>query len=155
MKAGRNHSSRPSVECLENRDLPATHLTASLSGGILRIEGTSHVDHIVVRQHDGHISVDHTAIQVPSHHPAQNVSAASVKKIEVRGLGGDDRIELNTVREATEVWAGTGNDLVRGGAGNDRIHGGTGNDRFFGGAGNDLLDAGAGNDRLDGGAGND
>src|SRR5262245_61175550 len=131
MRAGRNHSSRPCVECLEGRDLPATHLTASLSGGILRIDGTSHADHIVVRQHAGHISVDATVIQVQGHNPAQNVSAASVKKIEVRGLGGDDLIELNTVRVPTEVWAGTGNDLVRGGTGNDKIHGGTGNDRLF------------------------
>src|SRR6266511_1752310 len=155
MGTGRNHSFRPNVECLEGRDLPAAHLTASLSGGVLRIEGTTHADRIVVRQAGGRVSVDHAVIQVRGHGQARSVSAAVVKKVEVRGLGGDDRILLDTLHIPTEVWAGAGNDLVRGGAGHDKIHGGAGNDRLFSGAGNDLLDGGAGNDRLDGGAGND
>src|SRR5947199_7766373 len=155
MGAERNHSFRPNVECLEGRDLPAAHLTASLSGGILRIQGTSHADQIVVRQAGGHISVDHAVIQVRGHGQERSVGTALVKKVEVRGLGGDDRIVLDTLHIPAEVWAGAGNDFVRGGAGNDKIHGGVGNDRLFGGAGNDLLDGGGGKDRLDGGAGND
>ena len=81
MGTKRNHSFRPDVECLEGRDLPAAHLTASLSGGILRIEGTSHADQIVVRQAGGHVSVDHAVIQVRGHRPARSVRAAALKKV--------------------------------------------------------------------------
>ena len=50
MDASPKRPFRPSVECLEDRTLAAAHVTASLSGGVLRIEGTNHADTIVVRQ---------------------------------------------------------------------------------------------------------
>lgn len=62
------------------------------------------------------------------------------------------------------IFAGDGNDTVRGnntfdfidgGAGNDKLHGGGGTDYLIGGRGNDTLDGGDGRDVLSGGSGND
>src|SRR5262245_56118197 len=161
MESGRKPPFQPGVECLEERSLLAAHLTASLTGGLLRINGTNQSDQILVREVGNRIAVDHVFIRAGGR-LRTSVSAASVSRIEVRGLGGNDRIDLDSqahggqpIREPAVVWGGLGNDTIRGGAGNDRILGGPGNDVLYGGAGNDILDGGAGNDRLDGGAGND
>jgi len=46
--------------------------------------------------------------------------------------------------EVNHIFAGNGNDVVRGGAGNDLIYGEAGNDTLAGDAGNDLIEGGAG-----------
>src|SRR5262249_52029815 len=157
MEAGRKHSFQPGVERLEERTLLASHLTASLSGGLLRIQGTSHGDQIIVREINNRISVAGVSIRVGGHRRA-SVSASSVRRIEVNGLGGNDTIDLDSkahggqpIRVPAVIRGGPGNDTIRGGAGNDRIYGGPGNDILYGGAGNDFLDGGKGDDRLDGG----
>jgi uncharacterized protein YkwD len=161
MEAARSHFFRPEVEGLEERSLMASHLTANLSGGVLRIEGTNQNDQILVRQDNNRISVSYTDIKVGSGYQA-SVAASSVKRIEVRGLAGDDRISLDSENRGgqalhvpTYVWGGDGNDVIRGSVGDDRLYGGNGDDRLYGGNGNDRLDGGAGNDYLDGGSGND
>lgn len=66
--------------------------------------------------------------------------------------------------EADVVWAGNGNNTVRGGSsgdlfagngGNDTLYGEAGRDVLLGGAGSDTLNGGVGDDRLVGGEGND
>ncbi|HKB41116.1 MAG TPA: hypothetical protein VKD72_32105, partial [Gemmataceae bacterium] len=130
MESGRKHPFQPGVECLEERSLLASHLIASLTGGLLRIEGTNQSDQIIVREVSNRISVEHVLIRAGGRLRA-SVSAASVSRIEIRGLGGNDRIDLDSVahggqpiREPAVIWGGTGNDTIRGGAGNDRIYGG-------------------------------
>lgn len=162
MDAGRKPAFSPVCESLEDRNLMAAQVTANLSGGLLRIDGTNLPDRILVRQINNRISVDGVAIAVNGQKQA-NVSAASVQRIEIHGYAGDDQIGLNSeafrgqqpLRKPTVVWAGSGNDKVWGGWGNDTIHGEDGNDTLLGNEGNDILDGGAGNDRLDGGNGND
>ncbi len=74
--------------------------------------------------------------------------------------GGNDFITGNDVNTSGYggnqiIYAGAGNDEVRGLGSNDTIWGGTGNDRLFGGDGNDRLNGESGNDLLNGGAGAD
>src|SRR5205807_10580598 len=75
------------VEFLEDRCLMAASLTASLTDGLLRIEGTEAADKITVRQISGVISVDGVA---------GTFAAGQVRAIAVDGLGGDDVILLNS-----------------------------------------------------------
>ena len=169
MQTGRKHSFRPTLECLEDRTLMAAQLTASLSSGLLRINGTDHADTIVVREINHHISVDGVKISVNGRAEA-SVSDSAVGRIEVFGNGGDDRIFLNSqavrgqqaITKPVTVWGGPGNDLIvagqgpetiYGGAGNDIIYGGAGTDRLYGEGGNDVLVAGSGTTLLDGGTG--
>ncbi len=161
MRAGRKPSFQPGIECLEDRTLMASGLTASLSGGLLRIDGTGRADQVIVRHAHNRISVDHATIRVGGRGRLA-VAASGVRRIEVRAKGGNDRVYLDTenrggrpLRIPVAVWAGAGNDTVRSGQGNDRLHGGTGNDRLDGRGGKDLVDGGAGTDQLRGGAGND
>lgn len=148
------------VEPLEDRDLLAAQITATFAGGILRIEGTPRNDLIRIRQVHGRISVDGQQIQVNSHQKVNQVAASAVKKIDVLGLQGDDRIEAlatggQHVRVPMVVWGGSGNDVLIGGDGNDLLQGNAGNDRLEGRGGDDRLYGNEGNDRLLGGAGKD
>ncbi|MBI1914350.1 MAG: hypothetical protein HYS12_06375 [Planctomycetes bacterium] len=161
MESGRKHSFQPGIERLEERTLLASHLTASLSEGLLRIEGTRHSDRIIVREVNNQIGVDGVFIRAGGRVRA-SVSASSVSRIEVNGLGGNDVIDLDSqahggqpLRQSAILSGGAGNDTIHGGRENDRILGGPGNDTLFGGGGNDFLDGGTGNDRIDGGGGND
>ena len=72
--------------------------------------------------------------------------------------------EEYTVRGATDIVGGTGNDIItgneqsnilQGGGGEDTLRGEGGNDKLEGGAGDDTLYGGAGKDTLDGGGGTD
>src|SRR5436309_2982981 len=93
-RAGLNNRARMGIEVLESRDLMASSLTASLSGGLLRIEGTNVADTIHVRQLGAQIQVDEVAIQTGGGNQA-GVAAASVNRVEIFSLGGND-----------EVWMG-------------------------------------------------
>ena len=53
------------------------------------------------------------------------------------------------------MYAGSGNDLLKGGEGRDKLYGNSGSNTLDGGAGNDQLSAGSGGDTLIGGTGND
>lgn len=76
---------------------------------------------------------------------------------------GDHRLGTNVEnlvisQEATNNWAGTGNELdnrIIGNAGSNRLEGLAGNDSIDGGAGNDVIRGGAGQDYCQGGEGND
>src|SRR5205085_10329253 len=126
MDSARKHSFQPSVEGLEERTLLASHLTATLSEGLLRIGGTSHGDQILVREVNHQISIDGVFIRA-GRRLHESVSAASVNRIQVNGLGGNDTIDLDShahggqpLRESAMISGGTGNDTIHGGAGKDR-----------------------------------
>jgi uncharacterized delta-60 repeat protein len=63
--------------------------------------------------------------------------------------------KLRGTKKADVVFAGPGNDTVKGLAGKDRLCGDLGKDRLIGGAGADRLFGGKGRDRLIGGKGRD
>ena len=79
---------RPSLEGLEERSLPASHLTAALQpAGTLYIEGTPRNDLIIVRQFNGSMHVDGLRRWFP---------AGQVTAIEIKSLGGNDVIDMRT-----------------------------------------------------------
>jgi hypothetical protein len=138
------------LESLADRSLPS----ASLAGGILTVTGTDAADRIEVRQHGDTITVRGMTIDVGGV-SQKSVSAQDVTEVVVDGLGGNDRINLRTLKVPTSVDGGAGNDLIVGGMADDSITGGDGNDSLFGEAGDDSLTGGAGNDVEHGGRGTD
>ncbi|MFM7059501.1 MAG: C2 family cysteine protease [Planctomycetota bacterium] len=148
------------TEAMEVRQVLAANITATLSGGVLRIEGTDKNDKICVMQSDGdsrNVSVG----AVPGGCEYGTFSGSRVNRIEILGLGGDDRIDLrgtkgtNThgVKVSTKIWGDRAKEQAS--DGKDQIFGGNGDDQIFGGGGADWIDAESGNDRVDGGSGND
>jgi|GEM_PF-5097182 len=112
----------------------------------------------------------------------RTIKADRISSIVLRGGGGNDRIDANSVKLPVYVEGGLdkdkiiggiandtlsgngGPDTISGGGGSDRLNGNGGNDqlygesaadRLYGNEGNDLLDGGSSNDRLDGGSGID
>lgn len=146
----RSIKNRLLVEALEDRQLMASSLMASLTSGVLYIEGTDGDDVIKVTQTSTQIKVDGL--------PATYTPSA-VQKIRIFGLGGNDSINLSVsgkvVNKATEVFGGGDNDTILGGSGADYLDGGTGADYIEGRAGNDFLAGDSGNDHLSAGDGND
>ncbi len=98
-------------------------------------------------------------------------SSLSLPEVSMFGTGENDYIEGGD--KAAQIYAGEGNDVIKGGnvgsildgglgddyilggSGDDYIAGGKGNDSLYGGAGNDIIYGGEGNDYLDGGKGSD
>jgi Ca2+-binding RTX toxin-like protein len=161
---------RAEAEPLERRRL----LSASLSDGLLNVTGRPFSDNIYIREEvspqSGEkvivVEIDSPLLDIPATH--QEFAAGKVNSVLVRGLGGNDLIDLaiatyavpalagtGPVDQYTRIDAGSGNDTVYGGNGRDVILGGVGNDTLFGTNGNDRLDGGRGNDFLRGGNGND
>jgi Ca2+-binding RTX toxin-like protein len=163
---------RPRFVPLEDRHLPAAALTATLTDGLLRIEGTDAADAITVRRTNDQVSVANLLISVAGTKvTVPSVPASELRGVEVLGLGGKDFIRIDTESFGGQplganavVDAGAGDDTVFGGSGDDRLDGGPGNDTLrgnggadalLGGDGDDTLTGNAGNDALDGGAGTD
>ncbi|HYO09177.1 MAG TPA: calcium-binding protein [Tepidisphaeraceae bacterium] len=71
---------------------------------------------------------------------------ALIRRIIVRGLGGNDTISGSSFAERIE--GGAGNDSILGNGGNDTLDGGAGGDTLKGGAGNDTADYAARNANL-------
>jgi Ca2+-binding RTX toxin-like protein len=142
---------RLSVEALEGREVPAT---VTLYGSNLVIEGTYRGDSITVRQDGSRITVDGTSIR-DGWRTVSYLDAARVRQVVVHAQGGDDTVNLSTLKVDSMVWGGTGNDRVYGGYGSDTVYGDQGNDTVLGGAGNDWLVGGDGNDQIWGGWGDD
>ena len=138
------------LESLNSRTLPS----ATLANGVLTVTGTDGRDQIVVREHHDTISVKGMQIDVGGVLQS-SVPASAVTSVAVNALGGNDRVDVRTLKVGAAVDGGAGNDVILGGAGDDSLTGGDGNDILSGGAGDDSLDGGAGNDSESGQAGND
>lgn len=108
-------------------------------------------------------SVAIPAGKVNVHRVAGNVDieAATVERIVVNGLGGNDSITANDGINALGLIGGltldggVGDDTITGGDTVDTILGGDDNDVLSGGAGNDSIVGGRGTDTANGGAGDD
>lgn len=125
----------------------ATPIT--LTGGVLKIEGTNSRDWASVRR----VGTNLVAILNAT---TKAFAETSVTRIEVNGAGGDDTIAvLSPVAKPAKLSGGDGNDVLIGGLGNDTLLGDAGRDVLMGNAGNDSLDGGSGDDDAFGGAGND
>ena len=82
--------------------------------------------------------------------------ASALGRLVVYGQAGNDAITVgNDIKQDVWIWAGAGNDSVRGGGGNDVLIGGAGDDLLAGGDGRDLLVGGLGADKLVGDAADD
>lgn len=164
------------VEPLERRRL----LDAVLDdGGVLTVTGTQHSD-MITFDTVPHYSTDNSTqfqmrVRVNYKGDVHYFLFNGIRRIEVFGLGGDDRIELpakflitqyHPLPRAEVIFAheqpiaamiegSRGNDTLVGGDARDTLIGGRGNDVLYGRGGDDHLAGGPDRDRLDAGAGND
>jgi Ca2+-binding RTX toxin-like protein len=166
-RARRLRQSRPrrrlSLECLEHRRVLATRTDA----GVLIVEGTEGDDAISAYVEDDLLKVEVNGATFA-------ISNESVARIHVYAGGGNDGVRIDaSVRQATLLVGGAGNDRMAAGSGpsfmlggpgddalsggprTDVLFGGEGDDRLFGRRGDDYLIGGSGHDHLDGGAGDD
>ncbi len=140
------------IEMLEERKLLSALIGTDPFDGTktaLFVDGTENADQIVVSpgsSGDVEVSIDGTSIGV----------FAPTGRVVVRGLGGDDDIQVaGSVEFPAELSGDDGNDRLRGGAGNDVLSGRAGDDFLLGGSGRDILLGGDGADTLVGNAGDD
>ena len=133
-----------------------TSVGISVVNRVLKLAGTGGDDQITARLDGEYIVIVNGAIR--------SFDPSVFDSIEVRGLGGDDLMDLTGVLAPTTISGGSGNDTVVGGEGADKIGGGRGNDELrgasgadsiLGGTGNDILHGSHDNDELNGEKGND
>jgi Ca2+-binding RTX toxin-like protein len=141
------------IENLESRRL----LSATLSAGVLTVEGSAKSDFI-------HVGPGGGKLNVQVNKERKSFALGDVKKLVVRGLNGNDAITFGFGTIGATVEGGNGNDKIIGtnnadtisaGAGNDYVHAWLGNDQVSGGVGNDTIIGCVGNDTIHGDAGND
>jgi hypothetical protein len=140
-----------SFESLEGRRL-LTAGAALGTDGVLRVLGTEVADQIVVAR-VATKSAD--VLRVRLNGAKSYFPSASVKKIEIAGEAGDDRVSVEGVACPILLEGGNGHDSLTGSAGTDTLDGGLGDDEIAGGVGNDVLVGGLGDDTLLGGKGDD
>jgi Ca2+-binding RTX toxin-like protein len=141
------------VENLESRTLLSAVLSVK---GTLAVRGTDQNDVIVVRQDPRRAS----RIQVIVNGAGQKFEKLKVKRIEIYGLGGNDRLTLDDARgiisrRGATLLGSAGNDTLVGGLGAATFDGGDGADSILGSSKNDLIAGGPGNDTILGGRGDD
>jgi Ca2+-binding RTX toxin-like protein len=129
------------VESLESRVLLA--LSAVLDNGLLSVEGTRGADVITLDVQNGQVNV---AINSATF----TAPVADVNRVRINAGPGRDRVTLtDAVNIPATIFAGDGNDYLRGGnracrllgeGGNDTLVGGRGRDAFIGGLGTDAVD---------------
>jgi uncharacterized delta-60 repeat protein len=112
------------------------------SAGTLRVIGTEEGETITVTRVGAVLRVD-------DGRSTRDVDAASVRRIEVRGLGGNDTLTIAGAGVPGTLLGGDGDDLLIGGSRGDVLKGEAGDDTLIGNAGGDDLSGGAGVDTLD------
>jgi Ca2+-binding RTX toxin-like protein len=122
--------------------------TATLTGGVLTVNGTDAADAIALDARDGQVIATRGGV-------SKSFSDAATTTIDVFAYDGNDLVTIGTGVRGTYVDAGPGNDLVMGGDGADTLTGGAGKDFVNGGAGDDRVAGNGGHDHLIGAAGND
>ena len=149
----------------------APPVRAQVHDGVLRVTGTPFADAIQLHPAAGNPAI--AELDVNNDGVADfSFPTADLSAIVVDGAGGDDRIALDTSRDAfpaslqivlaggagdDELEGGLGHQVLLGGRGNDLIDGNQGADDQFGGPGDDVIvwDPGDGSDLADGGTGFD
>jgi len=141
------------IEGLESRRLLSATLSAK---GTLMAEGTAGNDVIVIARDVRR----HSKIMVTINGTPQKFAAAAVKRIEMYGEAGADRLTLDddlgviSARGAS-LSGGDGNDTLLGGLAAASFDGGNGDDSIAGSSKGDLILGGGGNDTIVGGKGAD
>lgn len=137
-----------SCQVLEDRAL----LSATLSEGVLTLEGTAENDVLRVGIHPE----DDTVMVAKVNGETFEFNAADVTGIQASGGPGADYIQIGKrVRVPSELRGGEGPDRLIGGVRGDTLLGGPGHDRMSGGLGSDLLSGGEDGDKMNGGVGSD
>jgi len=138
---------------LENRLVPTT---VTLANSVLTVEGTNDANHIQLQVTD---PTKRSGAMVSVMDNGQTMGMfplTQIKRIEVRGLGGDDKISISGAPGvSTLLDGGEGNDAIAAGDSGAIILGRGGDDLIFGGAGRDLLIGGKGADSVSGNGGED
>jgi Ca2+-binding RTX toxin-like protein len=146
-------SFRPSMERLEDREVPAS-ISGPSATGVVTIFDSPVNDTVTVVQSAFTITINASWGQ------SKTFLKSAVSRLVFSGGGGND-IFNNMTSEACTAYGGSGNDLLYGGLasdllvgsiGNDVLVGRSGNDRLYGHSGIDRLYGWDGNDYLDGGA---
>jgi uncharacterized protein YkwD len=130
-----------------NISAPLAVITAN---GTLVVNGTAANDKI-----DLGPGTDPTTLVAKVNGITRTFNYASVNRIYVSAMGGDDVVRVAPAVKGTLIDGGGGNDTLYGSNNHDTLYGQGGNDWLFGNAGDDLLVGGPGLDRLDGGNGKD
>jgi uncharacterized protein GlcG (DUF336 family) len=135
------------VEVLEDRLAPST---ASLSGGVLMVNGTAGPDRLVITTNAAmnQILVENSGAIIG------DFATGTVNSIDVFSGNGNDYVNISSaVKQPALIVGGTGKDILIGGGGPTTIQGGgngsilsggTGPTTIFGGTGNQLLAGGTG-----------
>ena len=154
------------LETLERRRL----FDATLADGVVTVTGTNRGETIVIDTiplyTTGNSTQYQMRVRVGYKGDVHYFLFNGIRRIEVNGLGGNDRIEMPAKFVITQFHPLPSRRVQRsyepaipsrldGGAGNDTLVGGDANDTLVGGAGNDVLYGRAGDDRFTGGAGAD
>ena len=154
------------VQSLENRRF----LDASLADGVLTVTGTNRGETIVFDSlplfWTGNSTQYQIRVRVGYKGDVHYFLFNGIRRIDVNGLGGNDRIEMPAKFLITQVHPLPSRRVTRtserpiaarldGGLGNDTLVGGDAGDTLTGGAGNDVLYGRGGDDRFTGGAGAD
>ncbi len=111
----------------------------------LVIQGSALADTIVVKPT---VATSTTSYSVTMTGLGANAFSGITGRVLVYGLGGNDTLNVSTVKIATQLYGGDGHDILLGGAAGDLLYGGAGNDMILGGLGADILYGEAGNDIL-------
>jgi Ca2+-binding RTX toxin-like protein len=126
-------------------------VTASVSGGTLRVNGGGAGERIALRAASG----GRLAVDVGDNGSANfTFRRSSFTRIVVNGAGGNDRLRVDesrgafTNKEKTTLNGGSGADQLIGGRFAETLNGNDGNDTVDGNAGNDKVALGAGDDSL-------
>jgi len=117
------------LQPLESRDVPAVLAAFISSIGTLSVFGDNLDNNIAVsRDAAGKILINGGAVAVQGGTP----TVANTSLIQAFGQGGNDTITLQETNGAlprTNLFGGTGNDVLIGGSGGDMLFGQAGNDR--------------------------
>lgn len=125
-------------------------VTATLTAGVLTIQGTPYGDVINVWQQGNNYVVHANGKTVGS------FARSATTQINVNGLGRNDIVIIdNNVKANSIIRGGKDNDILIAGGGSDVVLGEAGNDFVMGRGKADVLIGGLGSDILVGGAGGD
>jgi Ca2+-binding RTX toxin-like protein len=122
------------VEWLESRRLLSANLD---SAGTLLVTGTEGDNEITVERVDAFMRVNEDG-------RATNFNAASVRRVEVRALGGSDEVSIERAGVPGTLLGGAGDDSLTGGSQNDVLRGEADNDTLIGLGGGDDMSGGTG-----------
>jgi Ca2+-binding RTX toxin-like protein len=116
---------------------PVTH--------VLTDTGTAGEDHMSVGVGYANFGGRATSIRVVHNGAVWSFPIGDVSSIVLRGLGGDDTLEVkDAVTKPAQIFGGAGHDKLTGGGGVDFLFGGDGSNEMNGGGGDDYLWGGVG-----------